>query len=178
MKDLPPAEHARRAAVLGIVLSAPTEPAAPPTPGSGHSSHQVDPRSPGKLSATSTMRAALSTRPAPVPSPSPPLREPSATPEQATRSIKAKHERYRRAHGLLVERYPAIFAAARPLAIGIDKQLRDAFSEEELPTANLRAFLRTWVNRKPYRAALARGDRRVNLDGSDAGAAFGSIEQP
>jgi sRNA-binding protein len=127
------------------------------------------------------MRAALSTRPTPAPVPSPPLPEPSAKREQAeqtTRSIKAKHQRYRRAHDLLVERYPAIFAAARPLAIGIDKQLRDAFSEEELSTANLKAFLRTWVNRKPYRAALARGDRRVNLDGSDAGPAFGEIEQP
>ena len=145
----------------------------------GHSSHKADPGSPrsaGKLTAISTMRAALSTRPTPVPAPSPPLPEPSAKPEQATRSIKAKHERYRRAHDLLVERYPAIFAAARPLAIGVDKQLRDAFSEEELPTADLKAFLRTWVNRKPYRAALARGDRRVNLDGSDAGPAFGDIE--
>ena len=97
MKDLPPAEHARRAAVLGIVLSAPTEPAAPPTPGSGHSSHQVDPRSPGKLSATSTMRAALSTRPTPVPASAPPLPQPSTKLEQAEqppRSIKAKHERY------------------------------------------------------------------------------------
>jgi len=89
-----------------------------------------------------------------------------------------KHQRYRRAHDLLVERYPAIFAAARSLAIGVDKQLRDAFSEAELSTANLRAFLRTWVNRKPYRAALAPGDRRINLDGSDAGAAFGPIEEP
>jgi hypothetical protein len=47
-----------------------------------------------------------------------------------------------------------------------------------LSAPNLKAFLRTWVNRKPYRAALARGDRRVNLDGSDAGPAFGEIEQP
>ena len=136
-------------------------------------------RSAGKLPAISTMGAALSARPTPVPAPSPPppeppLPEPSAKPEQTTRSIKAKHARYRCAHGLLVERYPAIFAAARPLAIGVDKQLRDVFSEEELSTANLKAFLRTWVNRKPYRAALARGDRRVNLDGSDAGAAFGA----
>ena len=29
------------------------------------------------------------------------------------------------------------------------------------------------MRRKAYRAALARGDRRVNLDGSDAGPAFG-----
>ena len=34
---------------------------------------------------------------------------------------------------------------------------------------------RTWVHRKAYRAALARGDHRVNLDGSDAGPAFGEI---
>ena len=39
----------------------------------------------------------------------------------------------------------------------------------ELPTADLKVFLRTWVHRKAYCVALARGDRRVNLDESDAG---------
>jgi ProQ/FINO family len=171
MKDLTPAERARRAAVLGVVLPAPAE-SATPRRSEGHRSDKADPGSPrsaSKLTATSTMRAALLARTTPVPAPSPP---PAKQAEQATRSIPAKHARYRRAHDLLVERYPAIFAAARPLAIGVDKQLREAFSEEELSTANLRAFLRTWVNRNPYRAALARGDSRVNLDGSDAGPAF------
>jgi len=40
-----------------------------------------------------------------------------------------------------------------------------------LPTADLKVFLRIWVHRKAYRVALARGDRRINLDGSDAGPA-------
>ena len=77
-----------------------------------------------------------------------------------------------RARGVLQARYPQIFSWGRPLAIGIDQKLRGAFTEEELPTADLKVFLRTWVHRKAYRAALARGDRRVNLDGSDAGPAF------
>ena len=74
---------------------------------------------------------------------------------------------------MLQARYPQIFSWGRPLAIGIDQKLREAFTEEELPTADLKVFLRTWVHRKAYRVALARGDRRVNLDGSDAGPAFG-----
>jgi hypothetical protein len=38
-----------------------------------------------------------------------------------------------------------------------------------------KVFLRTWVHRMAYRVALARGEHRVNLDGSDAGPAFGEI---
>jgi sRNA-binding protein len=78
---------------------------------------------------------------------------------------------------MMQERYPQIFSWGRPLAIGIDKALREAFSEEELPTADLGVFLRVWVRRKAYRAALERGERRVNLDGSDAGPAFGDLPE-
>jgi sRNA-binding protein len=51
--------------------------------------------------------------------------------------------------------------------------LRAAFTEDELSTKDLKAFLRTWVRRDAYQAALERGDRRVNLDSTDAGPAFG-----
>ena len=107
--------------------------------------------------------------------PAPPLPKPAAGPRKLT---GPSYERFIRVRGLLQARYPQIFSWGRPLAIGIDQKLREAFTEEELPTADLKVFLRTWVHRKAYRAALARGDRRVNLDGSDAGPAFGPIEQP
>ena len=55
--------------------------------------------------------------------------------------------------------------------------MREAFTEEELPTADLKVFLRVWVRRKAYRAALQRSERRVNLDGSDAGPAFGDLPE-
>ena len=57
------------------------------------------------------------------------------------------------------------------MAVGIYEQLREVMSDE-IADSDLRLFFKFWVNRHPYRAALARGDRRVNLDGSDAGPAF------
>ena len=163
MKTLTPAERARHAAVLGITL-----PALPPQANVGQA-HEADPPSPrpaAKLAATPAMIAAHSSEPAP------PLPKPAAGPRKLT---GPSYERFIRVRGLLQARYPQIFSWGRPLAIGIDLKLREAFTEEELPTTDLKVFLRTWVHRKAYRAALARGDHRVNLDGSDAGPAFGEI---
>jgi hypothetical protein len=167
MKTLTFAERARRAAALGITLPVPT--AAPPA----HKPLPVE-----KLAAAPVLRLAPSTRSiasirdvAPVPSPPSPAPEPP--PEAAKPSAPTEAwQRFRRTQKLLAARYPKIFSWGRPLAIGIDLKLREAFTEEELPTADLKAFLRVWVRRKPYRAALARGDHRVNLDGSDAGPAL------
>ena len=116
------------------------------------------------------MRRAIAAQP---PELAPPPPKPAAGPRKLT---GPSYERFIRVRGLLQARYPQIFSWGRPLAIGIDQKLREAFTEEELPTADLKVFLRTWVHRKAYRAALARGDHRVNLDGSDAGPAFGNIE--
>ena len=151
MKTLTPAERARRAAVLGITLADPPQP-----------------RPAGKLAATPAMRRAIAAQSPPELAPPPP--EPAAGPRKLT---GPSYERFIRVRGLLQARYPQIFSWGRPLAIGIDQKLREAFTEEELPTTDLKVFLRTWVHRKAYRAALARGDHRVNLDGSDAGPAFG-----
>ena len=73
---------------------------------------------------------------------------------------------------LLRERYPELFTASRPLAIGIYHQIRAAIGREELRSRDLNLFLAGWTKWPAYRAALARGDRRVNLDGSDAGPAL------
>jgi sRNA-binding protein len=74
---------------------------------------------------------------------------------------------------LLRKRYPELFIASRPLAIGIYHQIRAAIGREELRRRDLSLFLAGWTKWPAYRAALARGDRRVNLDGSDAGPALG-----
>ena len=79
---------------------------------------------------------------------------------------------FRRTHALLRERYPELFTASRPLAIGIYHQIRAAIGREELRSRDLSLFLAGWTKWPAYRAALARGDRRVNLDGSDAGPAL------
>jgi ProQ/FINO family len=106
-------------------------------------------------------------------SPEPPRITASAAGEPATYPVK-QQQRYasnKRIQRLLQERWPRAFSWARPLAIGIHEQIT-ADLGDEIGRDDLRAFLRMWVNRPPYRAALDRGDRRVNLDLTDAGPAF------
>ena len=198
MKTLTPAERARRGAVLGITLPVPATDLPPPQAnGPARKVAPPQPRPAVKLTATPAMQRAIAARPTPVPAPPPApmptsLAPPPAPPEPPAIADAAavparKRRRYlitpadytvfRRVRALLQARYPQIFSWARPLAIGIDKPLREAFTEEELPTADLSVFLKIWVRRKAYRAVLERGDRRVNLDGSDAGPAFGEIRR-
>jgi len=82
------------------------------------------------------MRRAIAAQP---PGSAPPP-EPAARPRKLT---GPSYERFIRVRGLLQARYPQIFSWGRPLAIGIDQKLREAFTEEELPTTDLRVFLRT-----------------------------------
>ena len=192
METLTSAERARRAAVLGVTVPAPA--AVAPANGAANPGLSLQPRPAGKLAATPAMQRAIGATPPPVSPPSPPsppltlLAPPPAPPEPPAIADAAavparKRRRYlitpadyavfRRVRALLQVRYPQIFSWARPLAIGIDQRLRETFTEDELPTADLSVFLKIWVRRKAYRAALERGDHRVNLDGSDAGPAFG-----
>ena len=68
------------------------------------------------------------------------------------------------------ERFPDIFRRRNPppLAIGIHKTILEV-AGDDIDPPSLRWFLRFWVTRPDYWAAVARGDRRVNLDGSPAG---------
>lgn len=153
-RQLTDAERARRAAALG--LSTPPVAAPPPAP--------------KRLAATPAMYkrivtdfASIRRKPAEPVAP-PPAAEPSKK-EQRLAAFKQTRD-------LLQARYPLIFSWARPLAIGTREQLRAAVSEDDLSTQALNNFLRIWTRRHAYRAALERGDRRINLDGSDAGPAF------
>ena len=178
MKTLTPAERARRAAVLGVTVPAPA--AVAPANGAAKPGLSPQPRPAGKLSATPAMQRAIGATPPPVSPPSPPsppltLLAPPPSPAEASEPPAAaeparKRRRYlitpadyavfRRVRALLQVRYPQIFSWARPLAIGIDQRLREALTEEELPTADLSVFLKIWVRRKVYRGALERGERR------------------
>jgi len=185
MKTLTAAERARRAAVLGITLPVPA--AAAPANGEAKPGPSPQPRPAVKLTATPAMQRAVAVRPIPAPHPPPPPPAPPEPPPVAdAAAVPARKRRrylitpaeyavFRQVRAQMQARYPQIFSWGRPLAVGIDQKLREAFTEEELPTTDLKVFLRTWVHRKAYRAALARGDHRVNLDGSDAGPAFGEI---
>jgi hypothetical protein len=65
---------------------------------------------------------------------------------------------------------PAVFNdQPPPLAIGIDVALGTLLAGE-FDAVMIARFLRDWVRRPPYLAALARGDARRDLDGCPAGA--------
>lgn len=101
----------------------------------------------------------------------PPVAAADAEPPAPTPAKAMWHGVYSRVRNMLAKRYPVIFSCARPLKVGIDRDLRAAIPEDELSNAALQHFLYKWVRRAPYRAALARGVRRVDLDGNDAGPA-------
>ena len=123
------------------------------------------------LRGTPAMREALGIQPEPVPAPpAPALSQPSTQDKPDKRA--RNREVFRRTHALLRERYPELFTTPRPLAVGIYHQIRAAIGREELRSHDLSLFLAGWTKWPAYRAALARGDRRVNLDGSDAGPAL------
>jgi hypothetical protein len=89
----------------------------------------------------------------------------AAAADQADRKAQNK-----RIQAILQARWPHLFTYAQPLAIGIWIPLSAAV-EEEISKKELRKFLRWWTRRPPYLAAIERGVRRLNLDGSDAGEA-------
>ena len=134
------------------------------------------------LTASPGMQAAIARRAASVPAPetAAPAQEPATSSKQAkppapaSKATKAEQgrARFRRAHNLLRARYPAIFNATRPLAVGMYGQVRRAISKDELSTRDLHHFFFVWTRRAAYRTALERGERRVNLDGTDAGPAL------
>jgi hypothetical protein len=71
---------------------------------------------------------------------------------------------------LLCELAPAVFNDQPPsLAIGIDAALV-ALLAGEFDAVVIARFLRDWVRRPEYLAALSRGDVRRDLDGHPAGA--------
>jgi len=89
----------------------------------------------------------------------------AAAADQADRKAQNK-----RIQAILQARWPHLFTYAQPLAIGIWIPLSAAV-EDEISKKELRKFLRWWTRRPPYLAAIERGVRRLNLDGSDAGEA-------
>ena len=97
---------------------------------------------------------------------------PTSKTKAAAAAKDAAYQRAKLVKKLLSARYPLIFGWGRPLAIGIDQQLRAVLSEAELSTEDMKLFFKFWVHRPAYLAALQRGERRVNLDGSDAGPGY------
>lgn len=112
-----------------------------------------------KLTANTAMRAAAAARPIVQPAqlrkkPKPP----PLTPEEIRKAAN------KRTHDLLRTRWPAIFTWARPLKIGIDRDISAALGEE-ISRRQLRLFLAGWCRRPAYLKALEAGVPRVGLDG-------------
>jgi hypothetical protein len=68
------------------------------------------------------MRRAIATQSPELPPPAP---KPTPEPRKLT---GPSYERFIRVRGLLQARYPQIFSWGRPLAIGVDQKLREAFT--------------------------------------------------
>jgi len=67
------------------------------------------------------------------------------------------------------ECWPTVFSwPPMPLAVGIDRQLHPWLGELGASWQTLRRTLMWWTSRPAYWAALARGEIRRNLDGSQA----------
>jgi hypothetical protein len=95
-------------------------------------------------------------------------------------SREAQELRRARSDALLLElrtRWPALFTASVPLAIGIDGQIRDALRQEAAAAGNAAppwsaikgAIAPWWTRQNDYREALATASHRIGLDGQPAG---------
>ena len=82
---------------------------------------------------------------------------------------RTKHERFNNLLAALRGVAPEAFCSPpRPLAIGIDRQIRD-LAGASVSKRDLSWCLRWWTSTPAYLAALAHGGPRVNLDGTIAG---------
>ena len=94
--------------------------------------------------------------------------------DEETRAHNQRKEREwleaaERLEALLRELAPAVFCdPPRPLAIGIDKALIELLAGE-FDAVTIGRFLRGWTRQSAYRAALAAGGPRYDLDGLPCG---------
>ena len=116
--------------------------------------------------------------------PKPPATAPKVTPADLAAKQKAakkllaqqRHEAElrRRQQGkatrrLLRERWPALFIDSVPLAIGITRAIRAELGAGVVSSAALSSAMNHWTRRSVYLEAIAAGEMRRNLDGTDAG---------
>ena len=66
-------------------------------------------------------------------------------------------------------RWPAVFTKPVPLAIGISRHIKQELGAARPKYREIGSALHYWTNRNGYLRAVARGEMRRNLDGSEAG---------
>jgi len=90
--------------------------------------------------------------------------------EQQQAAVFRRHQQTRDILALLRARWPALFSTPVPLATGIARAIRAELGDVEVATAGLGRALHYWMNAPGYLAAVAAGEMRRNLDGTEAGA--------
>jgi len=90
--------------------------------------------------------------------------------EQQRAAVFRRHQQTRDILALLRARWPALFTTPVPLATGIARSIRAEVGYVEAPTAGLGRALHYWTNAPGYLTAVAAGETRRNLDGTEAGA--------
>ena len=66
------------------------------------------------------------------------------------------------------DRWPAVFTKPVPLAVGLARQIKQALPPD-FPRKEIGIAVHHWTQGGGYLRAMARGDTRRNLDGSEAG---------
>ena len=84
-------------------------------------------------------------------------------------ALVRRREQTREVLALLRARWPEVFSAPVPLAVGVKHEIREGLDEAGVPVAHLERALHHWTHRPVYLAAVAAGQRRRHLDGTDAG---------
>lgn len=108
---------------------------------------------------------------APIAVPSDPVKPVQARREQEEQQAAVLRRRQELDETLaaLRDRWPALFTAPVPLAIGIERKIQQALGEDRFSKLRLRRALHCWTRRTGYLVTIAEGRRRRDLDGSDAG---------
>lgn len=89
--------------------------------------------------------------------------------EQQQASVIRRHQQTRDILAMLRARWPALFTTPVPLAVGVMRAIRAELGEGSVPVAGLSRALHYWTNAPSYLAAIAAGEVRRNLDGTEAG---------
>ena len=117
---------------------------------------------------------------APAPPTAPVLPDPAEVAARKAANVQREREAHNAAvirrreqtHEILAmlrARWPAVFSAPTPLAVGIEREIKEGLGETRVPAARLGRALHYWTHGPRYLAAVAAGQRRQHLDGTDAG---------
>ena len=89
--------------------------------------------------------------------------------EQQRASVIRRHQQTRDILAMLRARWPALFTTPVPLAVGVMRAIRAELGEGSVTAVGLSRALHYWTDAPGYLAAIAAGEMRRNLDGTEAG---------